>query len=331
MTDKENDDDAIDSTAAKAEEIGKALGVEKDDLPADDLPDYDVVEGEDEAADERIAKEREPSAKKQLTNKEKREARKKRLADKFSEKDSIIERQAQKLEEFERWKGEVEGRLTNVDKAKIDEALSQTTIAFQQASAQHQEAFSEGDGQKATQALTVMYDAQRRIEQLQALKAQVDAAPEKPEKEAKRNEPDKVALRKAQAWSKKHSEWYKPQGVDEDSAIAKAVSAHLVNEGFDPRSDDFWDELDDRLAARGIGEYDEQEIPEKKAEKVDASPKRGAPPVGGSTNRNSDAAGKPRVTLSSKFVQNLKDSGVWDDPVRRNRAIKNHLEIRKQG
>lgn len=319
---QEIDQDEIDTTAQKAKEIGKELGV-VEDKPEEDVPDYEIQE----ESDERIAREREPRIdkieRKQLTNKEKRDLRKKRLAEKFNEKDSIIEQQAQQIQALAGRLNDFEGRLTNVDRTKVDEAIQQNATLYQQAERDHAAAFSEGDGAKATQAMKVMYDAQRRSEQLNNLKQQYEKQPVKQQHQTQG--PDPVLVKKAKEWASKH-DWYNADSGDEDSEIAKAISGTLASEGYDPKTNDFWDELDDRLLARGIGqEHEEVEVEEKPA----TPRKRSAPPVNGGANRG-DLKGKKTITLPTNYINMLKANGIWDDPKRRNKIIADRERILKE-
>lgn len=326
-----------DDTADKAAEIGKMLGVDDaglkkfldvDDKGEEKALDYEIVEDE-EKSDERIAKEREKAPKvdkserKQLSNKEKRELRKKRLQEKFQAKDEIIQQQQEEIESFKKWKGEIEGRLTNVDKGKVEDALVQTQAIMNKAFQDQAAAINEGRGEDATAAQRIAYDAAQRLQQLQAWKQQLDRVPNQPQTSTADSS---VVVRKRQAWEEKH-DWYNPTGNDEDSMLAKTISGILVSEGFSPKTDDFWDELDDRLAARGIGSQAEEDLEEEEAPKPR---KRQAPPVGGGSNRNNDVGGKNRVNLPPALVQTLKDNGIWDDTERRNRVVRNYLQEQKQ-
>lgn len=321
-----------DDTETKAEAIGKVLGVE--DEEKEDVPDYDVVEDDSEnKEDDRLAKTRDKTPKadkadrKQLTSKEKRDLRKKRLAEKFNEKDAAIEELRQEAEALKAWKSQVEGRLSNVDKAKVEEVLSQQIALFDQAEASHAEAFNEGDGIKATKAMRTMYDAQRNIEHLRGLKQQYDKMPPQ-RQEASAPAPDPAMVNKRGAWLSKN-DWYKPETDDEDSAIAYSISAVLTKQGYDPKSNDFWEELDDRLAKRGIGSQDEEDDLEEEPERKPAVRKRAAPPVGGGSQRG-DVAGKVKINLPTAYVQALKESGKWEDVPTRNRMIKRYLDGIKQ-
>lgn len=319
-----NMQDESDDTADKAISIGKELGADKmNPTDKEELPDYEVVE---EFEDKPLSKEREPrenSERKQLTNKEKRELRKKRVQEKFQQKDAIIEQQQQQLNAVVSRLNEVEGRISNVDRVKVDDLLNQARINFQQAEKDHMEAFKEGDGEKATRSMKTMYEAQRQIDQLHPIKQQYEKMPIQ-SKQVVDTSDAPLIQRKAKDWATKH-DWYRADGSDEDSEIAKAISAKLVNDGFDPKSDDFWDELDDRLEKRGIGKQDEDEDQD---EDEPAPRKRLAPPVSGGSKRG-DTRGKVTVTLPTAYIQACKDAGKWDDETTRKRMIKRYLETQK--
>lgn len=324
--DKIDQQNEADETTAKAKEIGNDLGVEDASDGKEELPDYEIIEDDDST----LAKEREerPKAERKiLSNKEKRDLRKKRTQERFQAKDAIIEQQQTQLQQLAGRLNEFEGRLSNVDRAKVDDMLNQSIATFNTAEKDHMDAFKEGDGEKATRSMKIMYDAQRRIDQLQPIKQQYDKQPQ--QRQVQNQEAPDAALiqRKAKEWASKH-DWYRADGSDEDSEIAKAISGKMVNEGYDPKSDDFWDELDDRLDKRGIGklEDEDEDEPEERAPVVK---RRTAPPVSGGAKRG-DVSGKVKVSLPTAYINHLKEKGWYDDPVQRNKMIKRYQDGLKQ-
>lgn len=323
------ENDEVDETAIKAEEIGKAIGVEDNKTPKDDVPDYEI----EEEGDERIAKEREPRVasgeRKKLSTKEKRDARNRARERKFAEKDSTIEQLRNETEELRAWRSQVEGRLANVDKGKVDDAIASVSNAFAKAKADHASAFTEGDGEKATAAMIAMSEANTRYQELAKLKQQLDRAPAAPQQN---NAPNPKTISKAKAWAAKH-DWYTLGGKDEDSTIASSLSQVLADEGFDPSTDKFWNELDKRLVKHGVIDADEIENDEDDYEDEEPaakkSKKRGSPPVSGGSNRGGDG-GKVKITLPTRYVNTLKENGIWDDEKRRNKVIQGYLKARRE-
>ncbi len=334
MVDKEQDQETteIDTTAEKAKEIGKEIGVVDEKNPSDDMEDYEVVE--ESAPDDRIAKEREPRKERpQLTNKEKREQRKKRISEKFNEKDEEIARLSEENQQMKRWKNEVDGRLAGINQAEIQKAWNDTQAILNQAKKDYADSFTEGDGAKNVAALALMSDANDRLKQIQAISNQVNQRPQPAEKQEMQqsNAPDKVVVNKATAWAERNASWYKNDGKDVDSEIAKAISGVLANEGYDPKTDDFWDELDERLAERlpekvTLQEYDDEDEP--------VVPKqvrrRTAPPVTNGSNRG-DLRGKKTLTVPTAYLEKLKANGITDPARIKKIALERERILRESG
>lgn len=332
MANKEDDidgiavEDAEDDTAAKAESIGKDLGVEGSD-GKEVIPDYDVQE----APDDRIAKTREGAVatadkkdRRELTNKEKRDAKKRKQREAFRQKDAIIEQQQRQIEELANRQAQTENRLAGVDKGQVKTALNDTIKLFNAATEKHTQAFADGDGAKATIAMREMYDAQKRIDQLQDLDRRLE---QRPQQEQQRPQFDAIVVNHATEWAKNNT-WFKKdaQGnaANEDSEIAMALSARLVKEGFDPKSEEFWEELSDRAEKRMPHVADAKDDDDEDDEPVAQPRKRTAPPVGGGSNRG-DIKGKVSVQVSTAYIDELKKNGLWDDKPTRDRLIHAHL------
>lgn len=328
----EEKDDAV-SGADKAVAIGKEIGVENT-LNQDEGDEYEIIEEADEKLDKRSTEKVDSHAEKKerekLSNRDKRLLRKKKINEKFSEKDAEIARLAHENEEMRRWKSEVDGRLHGINRGEVEKAINDTANIFNQAERDHATAFTEGDGTKATQAMRVMYDAQRRLEQLGGLKQQLDKAPAQEVQTRESAPTDRKISDKRREWEERN-DWYDAESGDTDSEVAKTLAGILVKEKFDPRTDDFWDELDDRLAKYmpdkiSAADDEEEDEPLERTPKVK---KRAAPPVGGNGSRG-DLAGKKTIKLKTSFINGLKESGLWDDPKARQRAINRHLEIQKE-
>lgn len=327
MADEQQDDVAI-----KAAEIGHAVGV--DDMPEqkEEIPDYEIIE--DDADDKRLAKERNPAAdnsRKPTTTKEKREARKKKLIEKVTAaKDQEIQDLRVQLQQVVDRQSQVDRQLTEADKQKVDQNINQAASLFNIAEKNLEAAFTEGDGAKHTKATKDMYAAQKAIEYWQGVKQQYNRAVAAPAN----NQVDSRIIAKKEAFESKHRDWYNPKGGDEDSEIAKAIAETLFKKGIDPASDEYWDELENRLADRGVidateegesgdDDYEEEDKPAPQQRK------RSAPPVGGGSNRG-DTGGKKGVRLPAYFIDTLKQNGLWNNPEVRNKQIHEFQKLQKQ-
>lgn len=321
----------VDDTSEKAAAIGKDLGVAKEEIP-----DYEIQE----EADERIAKTREGAPatqqkkdRKELSNKEKRDLRKQRVREKFNEKDTIIAEQQRQIEYLAQRQQQTEGRLAGIDKGQVKSALADSIKIFETAESQHAEAFKDGDGVKATKAMRDMYTAQKRIDELKAIDQRLETVQQP--RQAQREGFDPSVTNHAKQWVQRNA-WFRQDAggnaLDEDSEIAMALSARLVKEGFDPKSQDFWDELDDRAQKRlphvADGKGDEEDEDDEQIQKQ-APRKRAAPPVGGGANRG-DVKGKVAVNVSTAFLDELKRNGLYEDPATRNAMIHEHLKWKRE-
>lgn len=332
-TENEEHETEVDETAEKAKAIGKEIGAVAEEKP-DDTPDYEIEEEPDAGEDVKLGKNREDKPagekkeRKELSNREKRALRKKKINDKFNEKDAEIERLRSENLEIKRRQDETDNRLHGINKAEIEKAHRETVATFTNAEADHAAAFSEGDGAKATLAMRAMYDAQRKIEQLEGIYKQLEKLPPKETKEEPTPRQDPRIVSYAQDWGKKNP-WYRKPGNEVDTAVALAVADVLVKEGYDPKSEDYWDELDDRLAERLPEKYAGDDDEEEEEEKPAPKKKRAGPPVGGGSPRG-DTAGKKTIKLKTSYIDTLKANGIWDDVPRRNRVVKEYLRIRNE-
>ena len=113
--------------------------------------------------------------------------------------------------------------------------------------------------------------------------------------------------------------WYNPQGNDEDSAIVMAIDQRLAQEGYDPTTADYWDELQDRV---------ERRLPEKfeRQARQQAPRKPTGGPAVGSGREHAPASTKKEIYISPERKQALMDAGVWDDPVLRMKYVKQYAE-----
>ena len=50
----------------------------------------------------------------------------------------------------------------------------------------------------------------------------------------------------AQRWMERNK-WYDPTAKDQDSRIAMTLDQQMANEGWDPTTQQYWEELDNRL------------------------------------------------------------------------------------
>ena len=288
-------------------------------------PETEAVEASAEAEeaddeDERLAdadddtEDEQPQGRRALTPEEKRAQRQQR---KFRRK-AAIEHKERELaylraenEEFKRRLVNVEKQTTQFNLNTVDQRLNEALNEANMAERIMAKAIEQGQGEDVTKALQIRDAALERARQLKTAKEQVEKAPApKPQK-------DPRVAAYAQEWVKSN-DWYDPSGKDEDSAIVKVIDQRLAAEGYNPATEDYWIELDNRVARRLPHRYGEDTV-EK------AKPKRGGPPVGGKREYAPPSTRK-EIYISPERKQALIDAGVWDSPELRQRYIKRYAE-----
>lgn len=245
-----------------------------------------------------------------------RERRRKEKVERKERRDKAIGRDKLELDflrnrndNLERRVSAQEYRAHQTDLSAIDHRLQEAITEAQMAERVIAKAVEAGNGEDVTQAMRYRDAAISKAQQIQAYKhQQQNYQPQVPAQQA----PDDTAMQHAREFIEDNT-WYDPTGKDEDSAIVLAIDNALVNSGFDPKSDEYWDELRDRVKKR---------LPEKF--KVGRQP-RGGPAVG-SGREHAPASTRREVYISPERKQALVDAGVWDDPVLRQKYIKRYME-----
>jgi len=211
----------------------------------------------------------------------------------------------------------LERKTQGADMARYDKAMEDEAYRLQYAQQKMQEATDNSDGAAFTKAQELWYDSRRKLEAMHSYKEQVSKS------SAQESAPANPKLvRLANNWMERNS-WYDPEAGDEDTQIAKVIDNRLVAEGWDPATQDYWDELDNRLQKR---------LPHRYTRNTD-EPSRRSPRsvVTGSSRESSGRVNGNQFVLEPEQVRAMKDAGFWDDPEKRNKMIKRYaLEARNK-
>lgn len=250
----------------------------------------------------------------QRARREKRKA-KRELAKKTGvEKDMKLQLLERKNQELMERLSVVERKTHSADLARIDKAIEDQELRLQYAKMKIAEAASAADGNAMTDAQEMMYEARRQIESLASLK-KTAVEP----RQTQGNVPDPRLQRLAANWMEKN-DWYDPSGRDTDSKIAKQIDETLVAEGWNPTSQDYWEELDNRLHKYLPHKYnDTTDVRSSTKRPRSVVTSSGRESVNGSTNRNT-------FVLKPEQVRAMKDAGFWDDPEKRSKMIKRYAQ-----
>jgi hypothetical protein len=167
-------------------------------------------------------------------------------------------------------------------------------------------------------AQELLYESQRKHESLKNIKDQATRQMSQPPKPTM-NVPDPSVQRNAAEWMERNP-WYDPQAKDMDSEIAQRLDKKLTDEGYDPSSPDYWDELDDR-----VSKY----LPHRTG---NAAPQRSAqrPRMTGSGRESAPTGRGNEFRLSADRVQAIKDMGAWENPDQRAKMIKSYAKYDRE-
>ena len=222
-----------------------------------------------------------------------------------------------------------EQRTHSLDLSAFDGAIAKAAQEAEMADRVIAKAVAAGNGEDVTQAMRYRDQALAKIQQLNFQKQQM--ANQRPQPQ----QIDDLTLRHAQEFIKENP-WYDAQGRDEDSAIVIAIDQSLAKEGFNPQSEEYWDELRRRAAKRLPERFDDDAAPRKRADRQDRQERqetrrepRGGPAVG-SGREHAPASTRKEIYISPERKQALIEAGVWDDPVLRNRYVQRYAEYDRQ-
>lgn len=282
-------------------ELAKGGDVDADD-DSDDADDSSLDNDPDREAI-RAARREERKLKKQIHREKARES---------NHLINALKKQNQQLAER---LANLETRTSGAELARVDKIIEDTGVQIEYAKMKMREAVSSQDGDAVVKAQELLFESQRKMESLKTIKE--NAAKQLSQPKQNIQMPDPMVQRMAADWMSRN-EWYDPQAKDLDSEFAQRIDKKLTEEGFDPSSSDYWEELDDRLSKYLPHRYS---APQEK-------PRTHRPrSVVSSSGRETAPAGKTNeFRLSPERVAALKEAGVWEDPVRRAALVKKYAE-----
>lgn len=306
----------------KEDTDGSAIVELPDSIPSPDVQEAKVDEDSDEADERARAKEMaeggevDPDAEAvREAKRAKRRARKEYHKQVSAEKDTklhLLERQNQEL--LERL-AIVERKTQGSEIARINKALEDQETRILYAKEKIKEATETGNGDLLTQAQELWYEAKKQYESLENLKRQSVQQPQHQTIQA----PDPMVARYASDWMSENP-WYNPNGKDPDSKIALTIDQAMAEEGWNPKTQEYWEELDNRLA-----KYLPHRYSGAVETSVNPSTKRPRNIVTSSGRESaSSSGGKNTFTLSPDQVRAMKDAGMWDDPDKRAKMIRRY-------
>lgn len=215
----------------------------------------------------------------------------------------------------------IERKTSGAEWARVDKAIDDAGVQVEYAKMKMKEAVSTQDGDGVTRAQEMWYEAQRKLESLQNMKQQ--ATKQGAQQKQNIQVPDPSVQRLAADWMERNN-WYDPHGKNEESQIAQVIDKKLTEEGYDPSSEDYWEELDDRL---------QKYIPHQQNRGYNNSSVRNQKPRSVVTSSGRESMGTTKSNefrLSPDRVAAMKEAGLWDKPDLRQNAIRKYAEWDRQ-
>lgn len=306
------DDNRPEDEIIIVEDKSKVTPAEADDAD-DDQDERPNARADDDAGD--TDDEREAiRERRRLEKLERKERREKAISRDKLEMDFLRKRN----DELERRMSTQEQRAYQTDLNSYEAQIQNAAREAEMAERVIAKAVEAGNGADVTQALRYRDQALTKLQQLNAAKAQATqrvAQPAAPQID------DRV-MQHAKEFMEENK-WYDTQGRDEDSAIVLAIDQGLMRDGFNPQSEEYWDELRRRASRRLPEKFGTAKA--KPAERVEERAPRGGPAVG-SGREHAPASTRREVYVSPERKQALIEAGVWDDPVLRTKYVKRYAE-----
>jgi len=302
----EDDEDQEEQSGKETEYVAVEEPIKEDDEKPD-AKNTDDDDDDDGDTDEERAAIRE---RRRLEKKERKERQQKAIGRDKVELNFLRQRN----DELERRMMALETNTQKMSMGDIDRQIQEAVNEADTAERIIAKAVEAGNGDDVAKALKFRDQAIAKANQLHMAKQQQQQGQQ-------RQQPgiDKAVEHFASEFMESNK-WYDPQGRDEDSAIVLAIDGKLAQEGYDPRTEEYWDELQTRI---------EKRLPEKFARQEKPARKPTGGPAVGSGREHAPSSTRKEIYISPERKAAMQEAGVWDDPVLRSRYIKRYAEYDK--
>ena len=253
-----------------------------------------------------------------------RQRRRKEKAERKERQQTAIKRDKTELDFLRGRNDDLERRISTQEQrahkqelSSIDQAIAQANKEVDMAERVIAKAVEQNNGNDVTKAMKYRDEAMNKAQHLaynkqQASQQAVSAPPTL----------DDRTMHLAKQFMDDNP-WYDSNGQDEDSAIVMAIDQSLSRDGYNPQTDEYWDELTARAARRLPERFEDEVSPSKGTRKA-----RGGPAVG-SGKEHAPSSTRKEVYISPERKSALVEAGVWDDPVLRMRYVKRYAAYDK--
>lgn len=238
--------------------------------------------------------------------------------------EATVVKMAQEINALKQNQGTVNKTLESFSAKSLESEQKELQQIYSQANAVMKKAIAEADGDKFAEAKAIADRAFARFNVLETKKTlKPEVSDEKHEEVAadKNQAPqfDKQTMVYANAFIRKNSSWYDPKGQGRETKIVQAIDADLYEEGYDPASKDYWEELEARAA---------EVLPHRF--KKNSSAQKAKVTVGGS-GKDSNPSSYKTVQVPKEFLQTLKAAGYEQGSDKFKAAVKQYYAQQRKG
>jgi hypothetical protein len=155
-----------------------------------------------------------------------------------------------------------------------------------------------------------LYEAQRNIETLSGYKRQANQVQQRPNIQVPTTRTQELMAE----WLEENP-WYDPSKDSQERDITISIDKQLVRDGFNPETEDYWDELSYRV---------KKVLPEVTNNGYNDNNNRNQRPRSVVTSSGRESSSNSRgnsFVLSPERVSAMKESGAWNDPVRKKKMV----------
>lgn len=286
--------------------------LDTEEIPQQEEPQAQEPETEeDDSEDERLVESEDDEEERTATSSKNRKRREvqKAAKERAQRELQILREQNQQL--MDRVNA-IEGSVNTQTASMLDQRFNEAQREVQQATSIIARAVEAGNGEDVVAAMRLKDEAQSRLMQIAAAKQQVST----PYQQG----PDPRVQSLAKEWAAANP-WFDANGRTEESAIALAIDRVLPNEGYDPRSVEYYEELTRRLNRR-LGQS------EQPSSQRDQPAKRKAPPQG-TASQHAPQSTRKQVFVTPERKQAMIDAGYWDDTALRNQMLRAYHDYDK--
>jgi hypothetical protein len=224
------------------------------------------------------------------------------------ERDEQIHSLIQKNEELETNLKTKHSEVQQINKLSLDASEKQLIDKIQLAQEAYLEAFENGEKEKLLQAQTMLNEAQGDLKNVSSAKRHYEDAPiEQPVQQQAATRPV-VNDPKAEEWALEN-DWFGTDNVM--TAAALAIDAELKNEGYNPKDNEFYQEISNRMKRSFPQQFGES------LQRMQDSTSSPAQVVSGGSRSSSSSSRK--VKLSQ---EDIRLAQKWNIPLERYAAEK---------